>query len=529
MIRVNEVSLKLDESEDLLLAKVVKQLRIGAADVIDLRIIRKSIDARKREIKFVYTVDVATTKDEQLIREKRATKSDIVPYEYPARGSAALGARPVIVGAGPCGLFAALILAQSGYKPLVVERGSEVDVRVEDVKKFWESRVLDQNSNVQFGEGGAGTFSDGKLTTQIKNPRCRKVLEEFVKFGAPEDVLYKHKPHIGTDLLRSIIVKMRKEIEHLGGTFMFNSKLADLQIEDDQLKAIAVQNTKSNEVWKIPATACVLAVGHSARDTFRMLAETSVKMEQKPFAMGVRIEHKQEWINKAQYGEFQNHPALETADYKLSCKVGEKNVYSFCMCPGGVVVGASSQEGRVVTNGMSFYKRDGDNANSALLVNVAREDFATADALEGVRMQESLESLAFDIAGHNYNAPIQRVEDFLNNITTTKIGSVEPTYKPGVTMVNLREHMSREVGDAIADALVAFGKKIEGFDHKDAIITGFETRSSSPIKITRDANFESNVRGVYPAGEGAGYAGGIMSAAVDGIQVAEKIIGKFLP
>ncbi|ONI44181.1 hypothetical protein AN641_08030 [Candidatus Epulonipiscioides gigas] len=523
MIRINEISLKLDESEEILIEKVAKYFRMKEKDILDFKIIKKSIDARKSEIKFVYSIDLSTTKDEQLLKTKKVIPSDIFPYQYPVKGKKKLGARPVIIGAGPCGLFAALILAQMDYKPIIIERGNKIEDRIKNVEDFWHNRILNINSNVQFGEGGAGTFSDGKLTTQIKNPRCRKVLEEFINFGASEEILYKNKPHVGTDLIRQVIVNMRKEIENLGGTFYFNSQLTNLKITEGHLTAIEVNNNK-----EISTNICVLALGHSARDTFKMLADTSIHIEQKPFAIGVRIEHLQEWINKAQYGDFHSHANLSAAEYKLSCKSDNKNVYSFCMCPGGYVVGASSQENTVVTNGMSYYSRNGKNANSAILVNVTCEDFNSSDVLAGIYLQEKLEKLAFNLGGNNYNAPIQRVEDFLSNKETTKLGIIAPTYKPGFTMTNLRKHMPKYIADAIAFAIIEFNKKIENFAHKDAIITGFETRSSSPIKILRNENFESNIKGVYPAGEGAGYAGGIMSSAVDGIQIAEKIVSEFL-
>ncbi|OON94300.1 MAG: hypothetical protein ATN31_03725 [Candidatus Epulonipiscioides saccharophilum] len=529
MIRINNIRLTLDESEDLLLEKIAKRCHTNPLNILNYKIVRKSIDARKDDIKIIYTLDVQTKKDKYLIKTRKLAQSDVMPYKYPIKGEKALKGRPTIIGAGPCGLFTALILAEMGYQPLIIERGKPVEIRIQDVENFWNHRILNLNSNVQFGEGGAGTFSDGKLTTQIKNVRCRKVLEEFIKFGAPDNILYKNKPHIGTDLLRNVIIEMRKEIERLGGTFRFNTKLIDLNIINNKLQSITVESLLDNTTEDIPTTVCVLALGHSARDTFKMLKDTPLKMEQKIFSMGIRIEHLQEWINSSQYGQYYPHPNLDVADYKLVYDAGDnRKVYSFCMCPGGYVVGASSESEKVATNGMSYYSRDGQNANSALLINITKEDLKSDDVLEGIYLQEKLESLAFDIAGKNYNAPIQRVEDFLNNVPTVEVGIVKPTYKPNVTMVNLRKYLPDDIATILSDAIVHFGKIIENFDHKDAIITGFETRSSSPIKIVRDSNFESNIKGIYPAGEGAGYAGGIMSAAVDGIQIAEKIVSEFL-
>lgn len=522
MIRVQDITLTLEEDESLLQEKIAKKLRIMPKDIKSYRIFKKAIDARKKNaIKIVYTVDIETTKEAQLLQKNPGLKAPDLTYHYPEMGDQEMKHRPVVVGSGPCGMFAALILAQRGYKPIVLERGKAVEQRVEDIEAFWKDGKFSPESNVQFGEGGAGTFSDGKLTTQIKNVRCHKVLQEFARFGAPEEICYKNKPHIGTDVLRSVVKNIRHEIERLGGTYLFESKLTGLKIEDNKLKQVQI----NDQEW-LDADVCILALGHSARDTFNMLYEHEVHMIQKPFAMGMRIEHLQEWINKSQYGrEHYDHEKLGAAEYKLVHHASNgRAVYTFCMCPGGYVVASASEEGMVVTNGMSEYARDAVNANSAVLVNISPKDFGSEHPLAGVALQRELEVLAYELGNKTYKAPVQTVGDFLKGETTTQIGVVKPSYEPGVVYANMRKALPDFMGDAIAEALGEFGKKIKHFDHEEALLTGFETRSSSPIRMPRNEAYEANIKGLYPAGEGAGYAGGITSAGVDGIEVAEAII-----
>lgn len=524
MIRVQDIKLTLQEDEKELLPKIAKKLRIKPQDIESYTIFKQAIDARKKDnIQLVYTVDVQTTKEEMLLSKNPNLKAPNMTYVYPEHGEERLEHRPVVVGTGPCGIFAALILAQKGYRPLVLERGKKVEERVLDVERFWNEGIFDPKSNVQFGEGGAGTFSDGKLTTQIKNKRCHKVLQELVVAGAPEQILYKNKPHVGTDILRDVVKNIRLEIERLGGEIRFESQLTDLRIEDGKVVAVQV-----NESEWIDTEICILAIGHSARDTFEMLHNREVPMEQKPFSMGMRVEHLQDWINASQYGKEANQPKLGAAEYKLVHHASNgRAVYSFCMCPGGYVIASASEEGMLVTNGMSEHDRDGANANSAILVNIGPQDFGSDHPLAGVVLQRDLEKLAYKLGGESYKAPVQRVGDFLKNQCSTTLGCVKPTYEPGVVFANMREALPEFMGEAIAEAMEAFGKKIKAFDHEDALFTGFETRSSSPVRTPRDHTLESAVKGLYPAGEGAGYAGGITSAAVDGIEVAESIISRY--
>ncbi|MGL4344845.1 MAG: NAD(P)/FAD-dependent oxidoreductase [Cellulosilyticaceae bacterium] len=524
MIRVQDIKLTLQEDEKALLPKIAKKLRIKPQDIISYTIFKQAVDARKKDnIQLVYTVDVQTTKEEFLLSKNPALKSPDMTYVYPESGAEQLNNRPVVVGTGPCGLFAALILAQKGYKPLVLERGKKVEERVQDVEKFWKAGVFDSSSNVQFGEGGAGTFSDGKLTTQIKNKRCHKVLRELVAAGAPEPILYKNKPHVGTDILRDVVKNIRLEIERLGGEIRFGAKLTQLRIEADTITGIEV----NHEYW-IDTQVCILAIGHSARDTFEMLHENGVVMEQKPFSIGMRVEHLQEWIDRSQYGKEAGNPKLGAAEYKLVHHASNgRAVYSFCMCPGGYVIASASEDEMIVTNGMSEHGRDGANANSAILVNVGPKDFGSEHPLAGMMLQRDFERVAYTLGGRSYKAPVQLVGDFLEGKISTTFGCVKPTYEPGVVFANLREALPQYMGDAIAEAMGAFGKKIKAFDHKEALFTGFETRSSSPVRTPRNSVFEANIQGLYPAGEGAGYAGGITSAAVDGIEVAEAIISRY--
>lgn len=527
MIRVNEIKLSLDEDISLIKEKLVKKLSVKAEEIIEYKIFRESIDARKN-ICFVYTVDVSLKNEDKILkRNKQLKKSPQLEYEHVENGKEALKNRPVIIGMGPAGMFAGLLLSQRGYKPIILERGEDVDTRSKDVEEFFTTRKFNKDSNVQFGEGGAGTFSDGKLTTRIKDKRCRKVLDEFVKFGAPDEILYIQKPHIGTDILKNVVKNIRKSIEDLGGEVRFKSKVTDFFIEDEKIKAIQI-----NGCEKIETSDVILAIGHSARDTYERLHERHVKISQKPFSIGVRIEHPQKLINKSQYKDFSEHKRLGAADYSVSykCKNG-RGVYTFCMCPGGVVVAANSEENMVVTNGMSEYARDQENANSALLVQINTEDFASHHPLAGVEFQRKWERKAFKLGGEDYSAPAQLVGDFINGTPSKEFGKVKPSYLPNVKLTNLRECLPEYVVESMKEAIVKLDKKLKGFAMDEGIMTGVETRSSAPIRIDRNrSTMESiNVEGIYPTGEGAGYAGGIVSASVDGIKAAEMIIKKYKP
>ncbi len=526
MLRIQDIKLKLKEDISAIKKEILKKLNIGEESLISYRIFKESIDARKKnDICFVYTVDVEV-KDEQKVLKKLKNKNAIITpdiaYHYVTKGEKNINKRPVIVGTGPSGLFAGLILAQMGYKPILLERGKEVEERSLDVELFWNTGKLNTESNVQFGEGGAGTFSDGKLNTLTKDPRSRKVLEEFVAGGAPEDILYKNKPHIGTDILRNVVANIRKNIISLGGEVHFQSKVTDLIIEDDRVRGVIV-NSKDT----INTDVLILALGHSARDTFEMLYNRELTLIQKAFSIGVRIEHPQEIINKSQYGDFATNSKLGAADYKLAGHFDNgRSAYTFCMCPGGEVVAAASEENRLVTNGMSYHARDKENANSALLVGIIPEDFASEHPLAGVEFQRRLEELAFQAGGGDYIAPAQLVGDFLEDTPSREFGIVKPTYAPNIKLTDLRNCLPDFVVDTIKKALPEFDKKLKGFAHPDAIMTGVESRSSSPVRIQRDNNYESNIKGIYPIGEGAGYAGGIISAAVDGIRIAEQIVSE---
>ncbi|RDY24435.1 hypothetical protein CHF27_003510 [Romboutsia maritimum] len=528
MIRISNIKLGIDE--DLLVIKklILKKLKVKESELVKYYIYKESIDARKKgKIEFVYTVDVQIKNEETVLNKnlKDVVKVKETRYIGVELGTENLNHRPVIIGSGPAGLFAALLLAQRGYNPLLLERGLDVDNRTKDINNFWDNRKFKNNSNVQFGEGGAGTFSDGKLTTRIKDIRCRKVLEELVNFGSPDEILYSYKPHVGTDILKNVVKNIRKEIVRLGGEVKFDSKVTDVVIENNEIKSVVI-----NEEEVICADTVILAIGHSARDTYKMLNSRGVRIIQKPFAIGARIEHPQELINKVQYKEFYNHPRLGAADYRLiEHTSNSRTAYSFCMCPGGSVIASASNEFEVVTNGMSEHARDQVNANSAFLVNVTPEDFEGNDPLAGVYFQEKYEKLAFELGGKNYNAPVQLVGDFLNDKISTSLGSVEPSYKPGYEFVDLRECLPDFVTRTMKEALVSLDKKLHGFAMHDAVLTGVETRSSAPIRIVRDENtLESiNTKNLYPCGEGAGYAGGIVTAAVDGIKCAEKIIQKY--
>lgn len=528
MLRISNIKLGIDEDVSLIKNLIIKKLRIKESELIKYFIYKESIDARKRgKIDFVYTIDVELKNEGKILKNNIKDVVEIKEHKYIGveMGSEKIKNRPIIIGSGPAGLFATLLLAQKGYNPLMIERGLDVDNRSRDIDNFWDNRKFKNNSNVQFGEGGAGTFSDGKLTTRIKDIRCRKVLNELVNFGSPEEILYSYKPHVGTDILKNVVKNIRNEIIRLGGEVKFNSLVTDIIIENNAIKAVVVN---SEEV--IESDNVILAIGHSARDTYKMLYKRGVRITQKPFAIGARIEHPQELINKTQYKEFYNHPRLGAADYRLIEHTSNmRTAYTFCMCPGGMVIASASNEGEVVTNGMSEHARDQVNANSAFLVNVLPSDFGSDDPLAGVLFQEKYEKLAYELGGCNYNAPVQLVGDFLHDKVSTSIGNVEPSYKPGYTFVDLRECLPQFVTDTMKEALQKLDNKLNGFAMNDAVLTGVETRSSAPIRIVRDEDSlqSVNVSNLYPCGEGAGYAGGIVTAAVDGIKCAEKIIERY--
>ncbi|MEG1310713.1 MAG: FAD-dependent oxidoreductase [Romboutsia sp.] len=528
MIRISNLKLGIDEDIAILKKLILKKLKIKESEIIRYFIYKESIDARKRgRIDFVYTVDAEIKNEQKILKNKIKDVVEIKQSTYIGVevGNEKLKTRPIIIGSGPAGIFAALLLAQKGYNPIMLERGLDVDNRSRDIDEFWMNRKFKNNSNVQFGEGGAGTFSDGKLTTRIKDIRCRKVLDELVNFGSPEEILYSYKPHVGTDILKGVVKNIRNEIIKLGGEVRFDAKVTDILIEDNAIKAVTI-----NDKETIYAETVILAIGHSARDTYKMLHKRGVRIIQKPFAIGARIEHPQELINKTQYKEFYNHPRLGAADYRLIEHTSNlRTAYTFCMCPGGTVIASASNEGEVVTNGMSEHARDKVNANSAFLVNVLPSDFGNDNPLAGINFQEKYEKLAYELGGKNYNAPVQLVGDFLNDKVSTSIGNVDPSYKPGYNFVDLRECLPEFVTSTMKEALQKLDNKLNGFAMHDAILTGVETRSSAPIRIVRDEDTleSTNTKNLYPCGEGAGYAGGIVTAAVDGIKCAEKIIRKY--
>lgn len=529
MIRITELALPLDHPADALPSAIVARLNIEPSDLIDFSVFKRSYDARKKnsEIKFIYIVDVnVRNRDQVLARFTGDHHINPTPdtHYYPvAQAPENLTERPIIIGFGPCGLFAALILAQMGFKPIVLERGKNVRSRTKDTWALWRKKILSPESNVQFGEGGAGLFSDGKLYSQIKDPKFygRKVMHEFVRAGAPEEIMFVSKPHIGTFRLTGVVSTMREEIKALGGDVRFESKVTDLLIEDGRVAGVTLADDE-----EIRSRYVVMALGHSSRDTFRMLHRRGVYVEAKPFAIGFRIEHPQPLIDTARLGKYAGHPDLGAADYKLVYHARNgRAVYSFCMCPGGTVVAATSEPERVVTNGMSQYSRNERNANAGIVVGINPEEDFPGGPLAGIELQEKLESHAYVLGGSDYCAPGQLVGDFIRAKASTKLGDVEPSYKPGVLLGDLASSLPRYAIDAIREALPQFGKQIRGFDRDDAVLTGIETRTSSPVRITRDhETLQSlNTRGLYPAGEGAGYAGGILSAGVDGIKVAEAV------
>lgn len=531
MIRISQIKLPIKHNEEDIKAAAAKALKLNPKDIRELIIVRKSIDARKNEVKYIYTVEVTTSQEgknavEKLVRRchnVNVTLAGKSEYEFIPSGTKKLKNRPVVVGTGPAGLFVSLMLARQGFQPLVIERGLEVSKRVEAVEHFWRTNELNPECNVQFGEGGAGTFSDGKLNTMVKdvNNRYRLVMETFVRFGAPSEILYLNKPHIGTDKLRYVVENMRKEIIRLGGEVRFGMKFTDLLIEDGRLAGIELNHRE-----KLSCQVLIPAIGHSARDTFSMFVERGLILTPKPFAIGLRIEHPQSMISRLQYGEDYIH--LPAADYKLTHQTRSgRGVYSFCMCPGGYVVNASSETGHLAVNGMSNYSRDGENANSAIAVTVQPSDFPGNDPLSGVAFQRKWERAAY-VAGKGA-VPVQLFGDLLRNRESVTIGKITPNIKGSYQLANLADCLPEEICEALKEGILAFDRKLAGFASEEAVLSGVESRTSSPVRIQRDDMFESNIKGIYPCGEGAGYAGGITSAAIDGIKVYEAIADLYQP
>ncbi|WP_394213416.1 NAD(P)/FAD-dependent oxidoreductase [Psychrobacter piscatorii] len=535
MIRLTEIKLPLNHAPEDLTTAITTKLKISAEQMASFVMFKRGYDARnKRNIQLIYTLDIILNDSDlandllvQFESDNHVKPTPDTSYKYVGEAPENLTERPVVIGFGPCGLLAGLTLAQMGFKPIIIERGNEVRQRTKDTFGFWRQRKLNTESNVQFGEGGAGTFSDGKLYSQVKDPNHygRKVMTEFVKAGAPEEILFVSKPHIGTYKLVSMVEKMRAQIIALGGEIRFATRVDDLHITDSKVTGVTLNNgetLKSNHV--------ILAIGHSARDTFQMIHDKGVYVEAKPFSIGFRIEHKQSTIDKARFGDNAGNEILGAADYKLvhHCKNG-RSVYSFCMCPGGTVVAAASEEGRVVTNGMSQYSRNERNANSAIVVGIDPERDYPNHPLAGIDLQRQLETLAFELGGKDYSAPAQTIGDFLKSKPNSELGDVKPSYTPGITLTDLSKALPDFAVDAIREAIPAFNKKIQGFSSDDGLLTGVETRTSSPISIKRNKDFQSiNTKGLFPAGEGAGYAGGILSAGIDGIKVAEAVAKSML-
>ena len=531
MLRLTDIKLPLDHDDSALAAAIISKLAIAADDLLNINVFKRGYDARNnRDIQLIYTVDVEVNSEADLLAKfAKDTQVRVTPdmtYKFVAQAPENLTHRPVVVGLGPCGIFAALILAQMGFKPIVLERGKAVRERTKDTFGFWRKQPLNPESNVQFGEGGAGTFSDGKLYSQVKDRKHygRKVLHEFVEAGAPEEILYVSKPHIGTFKLVSMVEKMRQQIIDLGGEIRFSTRVEKLDL-DEQDGQYTVKGLHLSDGEYLACKQVILALGHSARDTFQNLYEQGVYIEAKPFSIGFRIEHEQSMIDRCRFGDNAGNPILGAADYKLvhHCKNG-RTVYSFCMCPGGTVVAAASEPGRVVTNGMSQYSRHERNANSAIVVGITPEQDYPGHPLAGIELQRRLEELAFKAGGENYNAPGQLIGDFLAGKPSAELGEVTPSYTPGVTLTDLSKVVPDYVTQAIREAIPAFDRQIKGFAKADGTLTGVETRTSSPVCIKRDKDYQSvNVKGLYPAGEGAGYAGGIWSAGIDGIRVAEAL------
>lgn len=524
MIRISNIKLPVDFNDGLITKKLCNLLRCDKRSIRGFTLFKLSIDARKKnDIHFLSSIDVyMNIPDEKVLSKYRGNNAQICePYKYQLPAGTPNDTPPIVIGAGPAGLFAGLILAQAGFSPIIIERGETIDKRTKDVECFSHDRKLKLNSNVQFGEGGAGAFSDGKLNTGTKDTRARKVLEEFVLAGAPNEILWNSKPHIGTDFLHTSVKAIREKIKVLGGKFMFSTTVTDFIIKNGKICGLITDKNDTIDCERV-----ILALGHSSRDTYKRLSELGISMQQKPFSIGVRIEHQRQLIDRAQYGNFAGRGRLGAADYKLATHLKNgRGVYTFCMCPGGVIVPAASEEHTVVTNGMSRFARDSTNSNSAILVGVSPADFESESVLAGIEFQRKFEQAAFKLGGENYNAPAQRLGDFLSNNKTTYFGDVIPSYLPGVEKANLNQIMPDYLSESLKEGIVEFGLKLKGFAGPDAVLTGMETRSSAPVRILRNEYLQSPVcKGLYPCGEGAGYAGGIISAAVDGIKCAEAII-----
>lgn len=527
MLRLTEIKLPLNHDENALTAAILSKLQIPAEQLHSFTVFKRGFDARKKsDIQLIYTLDLAVDNEAQLLTtfaaDQHVKPSPDTSYKFVAQAPAELTERPIVIGLGPCGLFAGLLLAQMGFKPIILERGKEVRERTKDTFGFWRGKELNPESNVQYGEGGAGTFSDGKLYSQVKDPKHygRKVMSEFVAAGAPDEIMYVSKPHIGTFKLVAMVEKMRAKIIELGGEIRFSSKVEKLHIDNGQLNGLTLASGE-----QLQSRHVVLAVGHSARDTFQMLYDQGVYIEAKPFSIGFRIEHEQSMIDDCRFGPNAGNPILGAADYKLvhHCS-NNRTVYSFCMCPGGTVVAAASEPGRVVTNGMSQYSRHERNANSAIVVGIDPERDYPGHPLAGIALQRQLEEQAFKLGGESYHAPAQLIGDFLKGKPSAELGEVKPSYTPGITLTDLAQVLPDFAIAAIREAIPAFDRQIKGFAKADGLLTGVETRTSSPICIKRGSDYQSiNVKGLYPAGEGAGYAGGILSAGIDGIKVAEAL------
>ncbi|WP_075719723.1 NAD(P)/FAD-dependent oxidoreductase [Roseburia sp. 499] len=531
MIRIQQLKLPISHTEEQLKQKIAKMLRVPVAEIKLYKIRKQSIDARKKqEVSYVYTVDVQVPGEEKLLKKLKSNYISLAKdeiYDFPESGTQQLKNRPVIIGSGPAGLFCGYLLAQHGYKPVIIERGRCVEERQKDVETFWKTNVLDTRSNVQFGEGGAGTFSDGKLNTLVKDVKGRnkKVLDIFISHGAPEKISYVNKPHIGTDILIKVVADMRRQIEEWGGKYLFETCVTDVSVENGSVSGVVCRNERDGSSCNIPAEAVVLAIGHSARDTFEMLLERKVPMEAKSFAVGMRVEHPQQMISENQYGEAAAS-ILPAASYKLTANLENgRGVYSFCMCPGGYVVNASSEEGRLAVNGMSYSGRNGKNANSAIIVTVTPEDFGGEGPLSGVAFQRKLEERAYELG--NGMVPQQLFGDFEKGKISEAYGAFSSELKGNHTFGALHTLFPKEITESFIQGMHSFAKRIPDFDRKDAILSGVESRTSSPVRIPRDENFESSLKGLYPCGEGAGYAGGIMSAAMDGMKIAEEIVRRY--